>query len=77
MIIIPGGFIATSLIFYIIWKYRKEGKLESEEFTLRYGALTEGTFPAGIIGSFWNVFILIRWILTIFILVVVRESYSI
>ena len=74
IILIPACIIATVLIFYVIWKYRRLGKLESNAFIQRYGTLIENTNPGGgIVGSYWNGFILNRWIATVFIMIVVRN----
>ena len=77
MILISTGIIAAFLIFYVIRKHRRQGNIDSNDFMQRYVTLLEGTNPAsGVIESYWNGFLLMRWIATVFIMVVVRNSYS-
>ena len=47
--------------------------LESDYFKAKYGTLTEGVNTGSIVGKYWNVIVLVRWSVTIIILVVLRD----
>ncbi len=60
-------------VFLIIRKYDKLKKLDSEEYKSKFGPLQEGLRTRGWIASRWNLLILLRWTLTTFILITLRD----
>ena len=59
--------MATKCIF------SNSDKLESKAFKVSYGALTEGLNTNTRVGRYWTVLILSRWVLTLVIMVVLRD----
>lgn len=65
--------LATCIEIYVIRAYI--GKYQLEEFIFRYGALIEGLDINKIIGRYWNPINLIRWALTILIMIFLNKHY--
>jgi hypothetical protein len=72
--------VATWAIICIMSKYSKkeEGEeklpLETDYFKNKFGTLTEGLrVKGGWIGVYWNSLVLIRWSITVLVLVVLRN----
>ena len=58
----------------ILYKNFNNKQLESSEFYKKYYPLTEKLNIKSKIGVYWKVLILIRWFLTILILVILRDN---
>jgi hypothetical protein len=63
--------IATGFEIYVIRKYKERYHLE--EFKFSYGAIMEGLDSDTIAGRYWNPLNLIRWALTITIMVFLNQ----
>jgi hypothetical protein len=66
---------ASVITIPVIYKVMRNQNIESIEFKEKFGELTEGLNTNGIGGKYWNLFILIRWQVTVVILVALR-SYA-
>jgi hypothetical protein len=64
--------IAIGIEIYVI--RTKIGRYEQEEFKNRYNVIFEGLNNHKFIGRYWNPLLLIRWLLTIIILVFLKET---
>ena len=62
---------AIPIALFSIWTHR--GRLESIQFKERFGELVQGLNTKGKLGAYWNVVVLIRWLITAIILVVLRD----
>ena len=63
--------LATGFEIYVINKHY--GRYQLEEFELSYGAMIEGLDTNTIIGRYWNPLNLVRWALTIIIMVFLNK----
>ncbi|TNV86917.1 hypothetical protein FGO68_gene12905 [Halteria grandinella] len=75
-IVLSIGIVAISpllitLLSVILWRARRK---QEASLTKDYGCLVEDLNTKGLIGTFWNILTLGRWILTVAIIVVLRES---
>jgi hypothetical protein len=66
--------LATGFEIYVIKKHK--GRYQLEEFEFSYGAIIEGLETNTIIGRYWNPLNLVRWVLTILIMVFLNK-YSV
>lgn len=57
------------IMVVIISRHYKGGTLESPYFKQNYGTLTEGLRLNSFIAVYWNIIILLRWTLTIIVIV--------
>jgi ABC-type maltose transport system permease subunit len=79
IIIVVVLHLAIFAIIYIIFKYSikdstEKMPLEKEEFQKLFGTLIEGLrIKGGWIPRYWNCLVLVRWSLTIIIMVVMRD----
>ncbi len=63
------------LTFAYLIKSGFEGKrLATQAFKERFGALTEDVNTATPLGAFWTLYMLIRWTLTIMVLLLLRQT---
>lgn len=72
-------FIPLILIVILVFlrKATKSGAIANEkEFSERFGGLTDGQNIRTTIGIYWNVIIIVRWIVTILVIVMLREFSS-
>jgi hypothetical protein len=63
--------IATGIEIYVIRAF--QGKYQLEEFEISYGAIIEGLDTKTRVGRYWNPLNLIRWALTIVVLVFLNQ----
>jgi hypothetical protein len=72
MLSVTPGLLLT---FAYLLKTGYEGKrLASQAFKERFGALTEDVNTATALGAFWTLYMLIRWTLTILVLLLFRQT---
>ncbi|TNV86375.1 hypothetical protein FGO68_gene11153 [Halteria grandinella] len=57
----------------IIKNARANDSLLPKEFKMKFGDLTEGLKSSSTLGIYWNVFTMMRWILTVGIIICLRE----
>ena len=65
------GHFSILIIYRCIKK--NQGMLETIEFKNKFGALTEGLNVNTRIGRYWNVIFLTRWLLTLIVMVTLRD----
>ena len=53
---------------------KNRNSVYSEDYKSSYGTLTEGLNTGNIVGAFWNIIVLIRWLVTLLILVIMRDA---
>ena len=63
--------MATSIEIYLIHAHK--GRYQLEEFTNHFEAIIDGLNTETIIGRYWNPLNLIRWALTIFVIVFLNQ----
>jgi hypothetical protein len=73
IVVLAALALATCIEIYLIRAHI--GKYQVEEFIFRYGALVEGLDINKIIGRYWNPINLIRWALTILIMIFLNKHY--
>ena len=66
-----------SIILLGLAVYKNRNNLVNPSFKQRYGSLVEGLTMKGFHGKFWNVYFLVRWSITSFILVILSDYYGI
>jgi len=74
MLLIALMTLITS--FIVVRNAKKNGILEREEFKLKYGTFTQELDLSSPYAIYYYPFILTRWIITIVILILLRESPS-
>jgi hypothetical protein len=57
----------------IITRYKDKAMLEEENFTARFGVLCDGVNISKSIGAYWTVLTLLRLVLTVGVLVGLRD----
>ncbi|TNV86774.1 hypothetical protein FGO68_gene10446 [Halteria grandinella] len=70
LIITPYSII---IFVRVLNRASKERKLQATDFLTDYGILLDGVNLKTTIGLYWNVFVQIRWVLTIGIIVALRD----
>ncbi|TNV87059.1 hypothetical protein FGO68_gene16087 [Halteria grandinella] len=69
---------ALPLSLILIWKVLRQGisanNLNKKEFHETYGGIVEDLTTKSKISSYWNLLVLLRWSMTVFIIVVMRDS---
>jgi hypothetical protein len=76
-----GSYLSVSIIIISIFTpiimfysvYKNRANLNDEDFILKYGTLTERLNQNNSISIYWNSILILRWLLTITILIVLRE----
>ena len=77
-IVIPIGIVVSMMIFVKILKVRREKRrFNTKLYKKKYGTLTEGLNTKTVIGIYWNVLILLRWLWTTLVLIFVRDHQEI
>ncbi|TNV84408.1 hypothetical protein FGO68_gene192 [Halteria grandinella] len=77
-----SSFVLVSTPFIIIkfatvlHRAKSEGLLEDESFTSQYEDLIDGLNLQTTVGLYWNILIFIRWIITITIIILLRDDNS-
>ena len=71
MVILVIIALATSIEIYVIRTHK--GRYQLEEFKLSYSTIIEGLNTNTIIGRYWNPLNLIRWGITIVVMVFLNE----
>ncbi len=71
-IMIIFGLHSAIFLMYQVVK-NNTNKIESQEFNCKYGTILEGINVKKIAGQYWNVIILMRWSITITVLVCLRN----
>lgn len=60
---------------YVI--YLNKSELNSKDFKERYGdTLNDGLTLKGLCGTYWNILVLLRWSVTVFVMVLLRDYYT-
>jgi hypothetical protein len=70
------GLITLIQVFIVIKRANKSGSLESKEFQDRYGTLIQELDISRPFAVYYHPFILMRWLLTVLILILLRDFYS-
>ena len=76
MIILLLGLVSLIQVFFIIKKANQSGSIKSDEFQDRYGTLLEELDVSRPFAVYYHPFILMRWLLTVLVLILLRDSYS-
>jgi hypothetical protein len=63
--------IAIVLEIYVISEYK--GRYDQKEFKLTYGGIIEGLKAESFVGRYWNILVLIRWAVTNFTMVFIKQ----
>ena len=71
--VVPIAFI---VMVVIMTKHRAAKSLESQYFKENYGTMIQSLNLYSFIGVYWNIIILIRWTITIAVLVSLRDYVS-
>ena len=71
--IVPVVFIVMTVL---ISKHRAANTLETQYFKDNYGTMIQGLNLYSFIGVYWNIIIIIRWTITIAVLVSLRDYVS-
>ena len=73
--IVIGVLIIASIVIFtkILKQTRASYNLKDPAFLEKFGTLTEGLNTDTVIGTYWNVLILIRWIYTTLVLIFLRD----
>ena len=61
--------IWIGLVARVLYNNRIKNTITSEQFNDQYGTLIEGLNVKNYFGVYWNVYILIRWAVTMIVLV--------
>ena len=72
-VFIFGSHVSVIVLAYVVRNHRANGTLESNIFKERYGTITEGISLNGFFGSYWNLLVLLRWTVTCYIMVYLRN----
>lgn len=74
-IIFGGGLVLTTPILAKIVQNQKISSkgFDDPTYIQTYGTITEGLNTKTMIGLFWNVFILMRWVYTTLVLIFARD----
>lgn len=57
----------------IIYKQRADGSIKTDEFKERFSSLIEGLRTSNFVSCYWNVLIMIRWQITVIILLFLKD----
>ena len=74
IISLPLGLI---LVTKLIRNFNKTQALQSEEFEQKFSELVQEDTSSGMIGVYWKVIQLVRWSITLIIMVYCRDYYAI
>jgi hypothetical protein len=73
IVVAVGLMVAIGVFVKILRQERGRDGFGKDEYKEKYGTLTEGFNTKTAIGTYWNVFILIRWLYTTAVLILLRD----
>lgn len=74
IIITSAAMLSIIAMTFIIIKKKILRALESREFLERFRPIVEDLNTSSIIGALWHIIVLLRWLITITILVEMRDD---
>jgi hypothetical protein len=69
---LPIGLIVVSRL---ISKFRANHEINNDEFEKKFSELIQDDTSSGIVGAYWKVIQLVRWSMTLLIMVFLRDLY--
>ena len=73
LVLIAICAVCLVVIYKIVRKYQLLNMINSEEYKIKYGVLTDGLRVKNWVSTHWNFLILMRWVITCSILIVLRN----
>lgn len=71
---IIGCHLCVFILANIVRKHKINGTLESKVFKDRFGTIIDDIKLTGFFGTYWNLIVLVRWSITCFIMVFLRNT---
>ena len=75
IILLVCSLLSILATIAVVYMYNRANKLEGHEFERRFGSIVELADPKFFLGRYWTSIILLRWFVTIVVIVCLRDSY--